>query len=99
MAVVVAKLSADGPVSMFLYLLLIRKYHSLIKPGELQFHTGSLLQRTISRSMNGLIHRQGDGPVVRDLLYLVGIGTGNSDGIEEVLEAVRHRPKTESHFT
>lgn len=46
MTVVVAQLSADGPVSMFFYLLLIRKHNSLIKPGELQFHTGSLLQRT-----------------------------------------------------
>lgn len=43
-AVVVAQLSADGPVSMFFYLLLIREHNSLVEPGELQFHTGSLLQ-------------------------------------------------------
>ena len=46
MAVVVAQLSADGPVGVFFYLLLVRKHNSLIKPGELQLHTGSLLQRT-----------------------------------------------------
>lgn len=45
-AVVVAQLSADGPVSMFFYLLLIREHNSLVEPGELEFHTGSLLQRT-----------------------------------------------------
>lgn len=43
-AVVVAQLSADGPVSMFFYLLLIREHNSLVEPGELELHTGSLLQ-------------------------------------------------------
>ena len=43
-AVIVAQLSANGPVSVFFYLLLVRKYDGLTEPGELQLHTGSLLQ-------------------------------------------------------
>ena len=44
MAIVVAQLSANGPVSVFFYLLLVRKHDGLIEPGELQLHTGSFLQ-------------------------------------------------------
>lgn len=46
MAVVVAQLSADGPVSMFFNLLLIRKHDCLVESWELQLHTGRLLQIT-----------------------------------------------------
>lgn len=44
MAVVVAQLSANGPVSVFFYLLLVRKHDGLTEPGELQLNAGSLLQ-------------------------------------------------------
>ncbi len=54
MAVVVSKLSADCPVCVFFYLLLIRKHDSLIKPRKFQLHTGSFLQRMRRSVINQL---------------------------------------------
>lgn len=53
-AVVVAKLSADGPVCMLLNLLLVRKHHGLTEPGELQLNARRLLRGTRQNSISTL---------------------------------------------
>lgn len=69
--VVVAQLSADGPVGVFFYLLLVRKHNGLVEPGELQLHTGGLLQRTRPPDRQNLDR---DPVFVRTgIVYLVGI--------------------------
>lgn len=97
--VVVAQLSADGPVCVFLNLLLVRKHHSLTEPGELQLHARRLLQRTRRKLPSALrnvaTQAATDG---RQLQHLVGVGTSDSDGVEKVFQAVRDRPQAEGHL-